>query len=260
MKMLYPSRNRSQPFSNKRIGIVVLILVVGALFFSWADGFVLRLVAPLWHGENVVAKNIWEATNYLRSFDEVVKENQALKEQLTSAHLQSLSHNINPFGNTEILKTLSRSSSTESVAASVLARPPETPYDVIIIDRGTRNAITVGDTVRLSEGAEIGKVIEAFDKTSRVILYSAWGQKTNAVLERDALPVTMSGRGGGGFEFTVPREVVIVEGDRILSPFTEASLVGVVEDVEASPTDSFKKVLARGVVHPRTLQYVIVEP
>src|SRR3989338_2128588 len=146
----------------------------------------------------------------------------------------------------------------------VLTRPPQSPYDVIIIDRKVPIESEVGgDLPAMPEqgdgrrgGYVLGKVVNTFDKTSRVLLFSSPGEKTQAVLERTGMLVTLTGRGAGNFRIEVPREEVVVVGDRILSISTEPKLVGVIEGVRVKPTDAFKEILAPTPVNIFSLTYV----
>jgi cell shape-determining protein MreC len=258
--MPYLPRNRRESPIRRRVFISLVVLVAGSLIFSLIDGLLIRIVSPLWKGENTAARALWNGVEYLKSHDKLVKENRDLKEQLASQSLNLLSCNTGESNTKLLLETFGRASTTEGTLASVLVRPPETPYDVLIIDAGVRDGLEVGNTVALKEGPEIGVVTEVMHTSSRVRLYSASGEKINAILERNSVPVVMNGRGGGGFNFVLPREASVAVGDRILSSGLHAALLGVVEDVEMAPTDAFKKVLVSSVVHPNTLRLVIVLP
>ena len=109
-------------------------------------------------------------------------------------------------------------------------------------------------------GPKIGVITEVFKNNSRVELFSASGKKTNAILERNSLPVVLVGRGGGNFEFTLPREASVAVGDKILSSDINRILMGVVKDVEMSATDSFKKVLVISVANIYIENFVTVLP
>ena len=91
-------------------------------------------------------------------------------------------------------------------------------------------------------------------------LFSTSGEESNAVLERGEIPVVLEGIGGGNFKITLPRDIAVERGDRILSPDIEANLVAIVEDVRLTQTDSFKTVLARSPVNIFSLRLVIVRP
>jgi len=144
--------------------------------------------------------------------------------------------------------------------ASVLTRPPQTPYDVIVIDAGLNESITIGSEVSLPEGPILGVVSEVFSKSAKVKLFSASGEETNAVLERNNVPVILIGIGGGNFRLALPRDIAIEKGDRILSSDIASRPLATVADVSVRPTDSFKEVLAKSPTNIFALRFVFVAP
>ena len=144
--------------------------------------------------------------------------------------------------------------------AAVLTRPPQTPYDVILIDVGSNASITSGSEVSLPEGPILGTVSEVFSKKAKVKLFSTSGEETNAILERGSVPVILVGRGGGNFKITLSRDITVEKGDRILSADVFSRLLAVVEDVSVNSTDSFKEILAKSPANLFSLRFVFVTP
>jgi cell shape-determining protein MreC len=244
---------------------VLGIFVFGALFFSLTAGGFIRVFAPVWSGENFISRGVSNLFYFFYSKDALIKENQTLKDKLVSeeillASTRTLSDTENNF-----LKNIGRSPDSKIVTAAVLVHPPETPYDVLIIDVGTDSGVQVGQEVALPmdsstglPGPKIGTVSEVYKKNSKVTLYSANGQKTNAILERNSIPVQLVGRGGGNFEFSLPRDASVAVGDKILSADITRALVGVVSDIEEQSTDSFKKVLVISAANVYTDNFVTI--
>ena len=207
--------------------------------FSIFDATVISLVAPVWKMENAV----------IRTFnpqDTLIAENAMLRERIFSleAELVSLQTGRRPESN--------------MVTAAVLTHPPQTPYDSIIIDAGSNESIGLDSEVLLPDGSAFGVVSQVFAKQSRVKLYSTAGEETNAVLERGNVPVVLVGSGGGNFKIILPRDVVVMVGDRVLTPYTSARLLAVVEEIVIGSTDSFQEVLARSPANIFTLRFVFV--
>ncbi len=146
----------------------------------------------------------------------------------------------------------------ETRMAMVLSRPPQTPYDVVIVDIGNDSSVAVGHQVLLPEGLPVGKVSEILGSQAKVKLFSAVGEETQATLERHNVPVSLRGAGGGNFTINLPRDVAVEKEDRIIS--SESSLLAVVEDITIRPTDSFKEVLAKSPTNIFSLRFVIIKP
>src|SRR3989338_3963999 len=83
-----------------------------------------------------------------------------------------------------LLELLGRKQKSDTVVAAVLTRPPQTPYDVIIIDAGSNESLAVGSEVSLPEGSILGIISEVFPKSARVKLFSASGDEINAEIGR----------------------------------------------------------------------------
>ncbi len=146
------------------------------------------------------------------------------------------------------------------VVAAVLTYPPQTPYDIIIIDAGSNDSLVLGSEVSMPEGPLLGVVSEVFPRRAKVKLFSTNGEETGAVLERNNMPVTLEGTGGGNFRISLPRDIAIERGDRILSRSMSSSLLAVVEEVSVEPTDSFKEILAKSPTNIFSLRFVFITP
>ena len=257
MKTNYLPRSRSKS-SWKKLFIIVVTFVIIAFIFSSIDGFLLALAKPIWKGENLAAVKLSNFSELIRSKESLIKENRELKEKLVSLELKDMRSRaaierekvmVNSFG--RVFK--------EGKIVSVLVRPPETPYDTLIIDAGSTEGIRRDGKVSVAEGFDIGVISEVFDNTSRVRLYTENKAKTNAVLERGLVPVILEGAGGGNFRLILQRDMAVEVGDKILSPGISPQILGIVGDVRLSPTDAFKEVLVRSPVNIFALTFVSVE-
>jgi len=267
MKTNFLSRNKPKRIYFKHVFVVVLIFVFGSIFFSLFSGSLIRVLTPIWRGENIIARGFQNLFLFVHSKDSLIKENQNLREKIVADELLLVSMRTSTENQDSLLRNFGRVSIKNGINATVLVHPPETPYDVLVIDAGSFDGVEVGQEVSLAMnsasgfiGPKIGIITEVFKKNSRVKLFSASGEKTNAILERNSIPVVLLGRGGGNFEFTLPREAEISVGDKILSSDISRVLVGVVKDVEMSATDSFKKILVISAANIYTENFVTVLP
>lgn len=231
MKVNYLPKNSSRQSYFRRLFILVAIFVFGAVIFSFFDSAIISFVSPIWRVKNVVMMG-GEVPSIL---DQQTQENK-------------------------LLELVGRRQESNMIVAAVLIRPPQTPYDVIIIDAGLNESISLGSEVSLPEGPILGVVSEVFLRKARVKLISTSGEETNAVLERNDVPVMLVGTGGGNFKLILPRNTVVERGDRILSPGIRSRLLAIVEEISIYSTDSFKEVLAKSPTNIFTLRFVFVTP
>jgi cell shape-determining protein MreC len=189
MKTPFRQKNRSKGSYTNYILLVGAIFIIGAVFFSYSDGLMVRVLSPIYKGENAFAKSFVSIRGFFRSKDALIQENQILKEHLASDEAALSASRAESSSADMIIQSLGRVPSGSGVLASVLVHPPETPYDMLLVDAGQDNGVLIGQKVALSEGAEIGTVTEVFKKNARVNLYSSSGTETNAVLERNAVRI-----------------------------------------------------------------------
>jgi len=260
MKTNFLQRNRHQVSYKKRIVAVFLIFIFGAMFFSFSRGLMISVFSPLWKGENAVAIGFRNLATFFKSKNALIEENQILRDKLASSELTNVSLQTISDAENSLLVNFGRASTNKLIASAVLVHPPQTPYDSLIVDAGAVDGVSLDAVVSLPEGPKIGTVIEVFNKSARVKLYSSNGEKTNAVLERSNVPVSLLGRGGGNFEIALPRDVAVEVGDKILSGSLAPTIIGVVGDIEMKPTDSFKKIMVRSVANIYTMRFVVITP
>ena len=207
------------------------IFISGAVVFSLLDVVIISIISPIWKAKNVILTG----------------------NEIPSLSGEQTQKNI-------LLELVGRKQESNIVIAAVLTRPPQTPYDVIIIDAGSNESVAVGSEVSLPEGPILGVVSEVFPKRAKVKLFSASGEEVGAVLERNNMSVILVGTGGGNFRLTLPRDVAVEKGDRILSADVTSRHLATVGEVSVRPTDSFKEVLAKSPINIFALRFVFVTP
>lgn len=236
------------------------VFALGAIFFYFLGGFIIAAVSPLWNAENAISRTVNSRIEHWRREQKLIDENAMLREKILS--LEAELYNRSALANVEssILSMLGRTPLDSGIASSVLVRPPETPYDIITIDAGEREGVSLGMEAALVEGPLLGTISEVFSNNSKVKLFSSPGEKTNAVLERSGTAVALEGTGGGNFTAAVPRETPVEVGDRIISADIFGRLLAVVEEIKLEQTDSFKEVLSRSPANIFNVRYVILRP
>lgn len=257
MRTTFRPRNSSSPW-GKRLAYSALLLLAAALILHYFRSPAISLAKPLWLTENAVSRGFDNLIGFLRGKDALVAENRILRERMASLEALEVSYRALESSRDELLERFGRVATSSAIAAGVLAQPPQTPYDILVIDAGSADGISSGDKVSLSEGGALGLVSEVYAREAKVLLYSSSGTETSAFLERGNVPVTLAGQGGGTFAFSLPRHVDVEPGDRVLLPGLSGELVAVVAEVELEPTDSEKRVLAGGVGNVSALRFVSV--
>ncbi|MDO8565523.1 MAG: rod shape-determining protein MreC [bacterium] len=257
--MKYLPKSRSRHPYRRSLGILATVFVTGAILFYLLDSLIITVVAPAWRMENMVARKFSELSGFFHTQTFLLAENARQKERLASLEIELSSVSASREQENHLLALLGRDTESLGITAAVLTHPPQTPYDILTIDAGEKDGVTLGALVILPEGSAVGEVLEVFGGLSKIKLFTSSGMKTNAVLERNNMPVVLEGTGAGNFRVVVPRDTAVEIGDKILSADLSARLVGIVEDSTFEPTASFQEVLARSPANIFNLRFVLIK-
>lgn len=201
----------------------MLLLVVLYLFApTFLSGIFSTVVSPLWKiGEKSPESFINEYSD--ASIEELRMENESLKSML------------------------GRQATSTFTLAYVLKKPPFTSYDNLIIDIGEKNKVKVGEKVYAPGSILIGELVEIGAATSKVKLYSSYGEKYEVSLgvgtTSESILVAATGRGGGAFEITIPRDMKVKIGQPITIPGINNNVFGIVKDVIREENKTFATIL-----------------
>ncbi len=121
------------------------------------------------------------------------------------------------------------------IVAGVVARPPESPYDTLVVAAGSSSGVALGMEAFGNGGVPIGIVSEVLMDFSRVTLFTAPGISMNGWIGKANTAVTLVGAGGGTWQATMAKAAVVVIGDTIFLPGPGARAAGNVVRVDSDP-------------------------
>ena len=125
------------------------------------------------------------------------------------------------------------------ILAEVVARPPESPYDVLVLAQGTRAGVALGMEAFGASGAPLGIVSDVSQDFSHVLLFSSPDVRTAGWVGSQSVPVTIVGAGGGALQVSLARSANIAVGDTVYVPgpgMLPLGIVGRVDDDPSSPS------------------------
>lgn len=132
----------------------------------------------------------------------------------------------------ELSKKLQNSKSGTTTKAyitvRVIAYPPKSHYDTLVIGAGSADSVEVGDDVTI-EGMHIGAVSSVSTHTAVVQLNSSPGSMRDARVGKPASVISLHGVGGGAFEASVPADVVTKIGESVEDVVTGKTMGFIVE-------------------------------
>jgi len=127
-------------------------------------------------------------------------------------------------------------SGASGIMAEVVARPPQSPYDTLVLAQGSRAGVTKGMEVFGAGHVPIGIITTVSSDYSRAVLFSAPSVSTAGWVGKNSVAVTLTGAGGGAMRATLSRSAGIVEGDTVFVPGPGMLPVGRVERVDGDPS------------------------
>ncbi len=262
MSYLLDRKNKRKRFSNIILVLVFIILV-----------FIFR--TPFWSGSsyvaNVVFRPILIVKNSIGGFfsgisgsfsfkNNLVKENEDLRNKLNENSNLLINYNSILDENTKLKEILERKEEkTKVVLAAILSKPNINPYDTLIIDAGLNHNIKVGDTVFALGNIPIGHVRDVYPNSSKVILFSNSGEKTEVVVGDKGIFMQIVGRGGGNFEMIMPRDFSLTKGSSVSLPGINSNAVAISQATLSDPRDSFEKALLVSPVNIQEIKFVQVK-
>lgn len=203
-----------------------------------------------------LARPFWNAEMGLR-YGETSREE--LERILNESSRNVSKNNALLRENDELKNLLSRSQAGRPLLATILRRPPVSAYDILILDVGFPEKVQKGNRVYAIGNVPIGEIEEVIGSTSKVRIYSSAGQTFTVLIGSTSLETNATGKGGGYFEVTMPRDAKIKVGDQVLIPALSNAFVGTVEGVTSDPSEPFSKILFRQPVNIYEMRWVIVD-
>lgn len=262
-KTFLPNRNihsARRIRKNLWAGITGTVLL---LFFLWQPAILPNvlyvLATPLVRVSTWIGGGVSELSVYLTSKSTLARENKILSDRLKSQQLElSLMRSIFP-DYSKLKVFLEGEENSREALAGVLLAPPVSPYDILVLEAGAREGISIGDAVKTIDGIVLGSISEVFRDFSRATLLSAPGQKVAVRIGDKGIQAEASGVGAGEFHVTLPREFEISIGDAVMFPGIMPKPVGTVGSVEFRDVDFLQLISFRSPVNFSALKFVLIE-
>lgn len=239
------------------LALFILVLIVMVLRLL-VPGALVTVAAPLWATGNVLTAGVGNVGSFFtdkvaltEDRDRLMRENAALyaKSALLEAKARDLERLLG--GRTE---------GAEGILAGVLARPPVSPYDILIVDAGADAGVSVGSRADGPGGMPIGEIESTTKDSARVQLFSTPAKETESWIGEARIPVTLVGEGSGAMSAVVAREAGIAVGDLVYMAGPGALPIGSVTAVGNDPSSPRSRVDIRPLLNPFSVTWVTITP
>ncbi len=263
--MIYQLRDKKQILRKKKIVKNLIIFVVIILIFvfgiiSWSSNIFYNIGLPIWQSKKFISDGVDGASYLVASKKSVFRENENLKKENEDLKISMIDYQILKKENDDLKELLNRKQIDYNfVLANILSKPNKSPYDTIIIDIGLKDGILEGNMVYANGDIPIGVVEKVENNFSLVSLFTNPGQKTEGIIEGFNSSIELIGRGGGNFEVSLPVELEIQEGVKILLPSLNREIIATTIGIISKPNDPIKKVILTSPVNVQNLKWVEVK-
>ncbi|MHB8860192.1 MAG: rod shape-determining protein MreC [Minisyncoccota bacterium] len=259
MKRIFLAK-RNALLSSRHVswGIFALVFACAAFFMRLlAPNVFLQATAPLFRASDALAAG---GHAVLASFSDTAKlaiQNERLQSE--NAALASENHALQQKSAAVSALLGSAASGTASgILAGVVARPPESPYDTLVLAAGTKDGVTLGMEAFGEGGVPIGVVSSVLDGFSRVTLFSTSGMTTSGWVGHASVPLAVLGAGAGAMNASVAREAGVAVGDVVFAPGPGQLPIGSVVRVDSNPLSPSITLRIMPAVNPFAVSWVLL--
>jgi rod shape-determining protein MreC len=233
---------------NKRILLVAvaLLAVFTLLTASWRGsrepGFIDRgimfVTAPLLKGVTSVSRFGSRTVEYIFGSSGLREENQRLRDEVTRLRQEVEKRREEELACRRLAEIFDfrRETGYQMTVASVIGHDSTNLFRTILLNKGARDGLKPGTAVVTPEGA-VGKVIDVFPRSARVLLLTDRSSGIDALVQRTRDQGVVQGLGARRCEVKyLSRQAAVTVGDRIVTSgmagiFPKGMPVGEVTDV-----------------------------
>lgn len=228
----HSSKKSNLPKVLLAVGIFLIIgLLLPVIFTSVSR----TIVQPFYATHTWLRESSATLPTYLRDKKELLDEVEDLKSKLATASASGVTQS-RLYEENLWLRELLGAEPNSRIAAAVIARPNQLPYDFLQIDQGSENSIVLGAPVYVGADNVIGIVAHVGNKFSFVELFTTPGFEATAFVSGANIIATVEGYGGGVARVKVPQGVALTVGSVVHVPSIQPGVFGRIAYIENEPT------------------------
>lgn len=207
--------------------MVALLMVVGVRFV--APDLFFATLSPAMRAGNAISVKTQNFFTSLKGVTALAEEANALREE-NAALLRE---------NARLAEAVQQTAAFQSepgIVAGVVARPPQSLYDTLLIGAGSAAGVVRGMEAFVADGTPVGIVTDVSLSYAHVTLFSSSGAHMLGWVGKSRVPVMLSGAGGGAFVAELPRATTVTEGEAVYVPGPGALRIGTLARLESDPS------------------------
>jgi cell shape-determining protein MreC len=208
---------------------IVVALVLGIFFREQSAQYVTLFGKPLLTNITSGIRSTVFMSQLFGSKASLIRERDTLQGQV-----QTLTSEMEARDAAEYFEATS--THDDRIAAAVISRPSFTPYDSLLIDKGSRDEVHEGALVLAHGFQAIGYIKKSYDSLSHVALFTTAGVESLVYVPSPRILARAIGMGGGTIRISVPQGVRIKEGDIVIYPTISRQTIGTISKIVTTPT------------------------
>jgi len=240
-------------------GTIVLVIGIGfALIRFVAPEVFMTIVSPALRAGDTMSASIKTVTNSFSDAQSLTHEKDLLIKQNTilTHENQALTARVQDL--TKLIGT--STTQTHNIVADVLARPPESPYDTLVVNSGSADSVHVGNRVLTQGGVPVGTIASVSKYFSRVKLFSSPTATTSAWIGFARTPIILTGSGAGTFTAQLSRKASTTVGDMVYVSGEGVRPIGTVALIGGDAAAITETLYIRPFVNPFSITMVEIVP
>jgi cell shape-determining protein MreC len=249
---------------SRRIIFLVCFLALIACFaispirkgIRWVFGFAGTGIVQTTNG---TSRGVSHFFDNFRAKHTLIADNDGLKAQIAEQEARLLEYNLLVQENSDLKAMLNRTDKASFTLASILAKPPRSLYDTLLIDGGENAGLLAGQTVYANGTTPIGSIQSVSAYSALVKLFSTSGEKYEARLEPSHIDVQLVGRGGGNFYVIAPHDLVVDANSTAVSKDINPHVIAQFQKVVSDPRDPFQTLLFSSPINIHEISFVEVK-
>ena len=237
MKANYHNSLNNKPHTKRIILVGLVLVVVVILLRPWLGG----AVSVVNKGVFVVSDWLFNSTGTIPSY---FRDRNELRDEITELKSKIAGYDgdrktiANLTEENRQLQSLFNIDTSESrQLANVIARPPQVPFDALLLDVGSDDGVKENAVVYVNDDKAIGIVVRVFPDSSLVALATSPGMKSSVYVIGPDIYATAVGDGGGVLRVEVPQGLVLEEGNPVVVPTFGGGIYGLITDIVSVPTE-----------------------
>lgn len=267
--MTYLSGRAQKKRQYIRYSIFAVIFLITVFFWPSVRRGVYPIVEPVVAGYSSTKESISLFPEFLSAYITSHKV-LALREQQLELEIERLENSLAEKDallrekNIEADSLLEASSSSFSSLARVVVMYPLAEdithvYSTVLLSRGFKDGLTVGNMVYVRGHQAVCTIKEVYTSSSLCLLLTSSGEKVEGVTSSSSIVLPLVGR-GGHFLADIARDTPVANGEVVYLRSDPKMVLGTVKQVLNNNQDTSWHVFVEGAYNPVTSSVFYVQP